>query len=237
MRLVFYFILNRNNYSTLYAGSRLILPGVKRVLKSVWFDLMNHADTLQSGTEASPLQSVLFLSSLMRWTGLCRALLWSSHFLCGTQLKEEGDATDESHKQAVRKRRVRKDWRGGPHDSCLLSPPMGRRWKGRLCSFPLSMQKSMYFLQPTGSLQSPQLAHLHLHLSATLITGPQASQWLPVTYSFPLSLSPPSCLFIQLSDKFPGDFVHLEFSLPPSQASKLSSVLLCLLQLSKCFSS
>lgn len=113
------------------------------------------------------------------------------------QMKGEEDATEESHKQAVRKRRVRKDWGGEARAYCLLSPPMRRRWKGRLCCCSPSewSSTSLVSSKPVGSLQSPRC-----------FTHPSTADHCKEAHCFLLvhSLN---------SDESPVEFEHLLFLL------------------------
>lgn len=125
------------------------------------------------------------------------------------QPKEGGGVTEESHKQAVRKRRVRKDWEGEPHAYCLLCPPTRRRWKGRLCGCSPSPPPPP---SPSG---------------AARISSRPILQPAPLCYTSHRSavsqttsrITPPSRLLTERSDASPGGFVHLAVLLPPSRAS------------------
>lgn len=120
----------------------------------------------------------------------CMSHTWNLAFSCsqplsnsGLQLKDGGDATKESHKQAVRKRRVRKDWGGPPR---LLSPfsPSVEEVEGPslLLLAPSPSGAARISSKPPGSLQSPRLPQSHLlHASAPPITGPQFPKPHPVS--------------------------------------------------------
>lgn len=77
------------------------------------------------------------------------------------QLREGEEATEETNKQAVRKRRVRKDWGGDANSHCLLSPPDVEEVEGlSLLLLPhLWPEQHAIFSKLRGSLQSPLLPH------------------------------------------------------------------------------
>ena len=129
--------------------------------------------------------------------------------------------SEESHKQAVRKRRVRKDWREGTLTTPTVShPPLHREevegpsslllppfQSGTAC---VSSQKKKK-KTPPGSLQShwllpptspPSLSYTH-HRFASLPSYPQP---LPVWFTCEMN---PSGDFMHLADFFPSFFPSL----------------------------
>lgn len=85
------------------------------------------------------------------------------------QPKDGGDATEESHKQAVRKRRVRKDWGGEPHAYCLLSPPDAEEVE-RLCLLPPSHWVEQHIVPPDHPPIFPLIMDPQSTKSASCIT-------------------------------------------------------------------